>query len=248
MFKRNYFILIIALTLLIVSGIGYTVHYFIFNDIHHIFIYLVGDLAFLPLEVLLVVIIIERVLAHRDRQDKLQKLNMVVGGFFSEVGNHLLENLLEQFNNHEEISQHLNISEKWTKDDFRKASKYAYHLKIDVDCHHVDLDSLKIFLSNKRHFILALLGNPNLLEHDTFTDLLWAVTHLDEELEARPYFIGLPEKDLAHLGVDIQRCYDHLSSVWLSYVENVKSKYPYLFSLILRTHPFQKNRSPIVSK
>jgi len=30
--------------------------------------------------------------------------------------------------------------------------------------------------------LLGLLGNPNLLEHDSFTDLLWAVFHLMEEL------------------------------------------------------------------
>jgi len=236
-----------ALLLLIVSALGYTIHYLIFKDLYHIFIYMVGDFAFLPLEVLLVVLLIERVLAHREKQDKALKLNMVIGAFFSEVGNHLLESLLAQFNNREEISQHLNLSEKWTKADFRKATRYAYHLKVNVDCHYVDLIGLKTFLSQNRPFILGLLGNPNLMEHDTFTDLLWAVTHLDEELEARTSLVGLPDKDLAHLDIDIGRCYDHLSSVWLSYVENVKSKYPYLYSLILRTHPFQENRTPIIS-
>jgi len=38
---------------------------------------MVGDLAFLPLEVLLVVVIIERLLARREMQAKLEKLNMV---------------------------------------------------------------------------------------------------------------------------------------------------------------------------
>jgi hypothetical protein len=92
-----------------------------------------------------------------------------------------------------------------------------------------------------------MLENPNLLEHDRFTDLLWAVTHLDEELEARTSFIGLPEKDLEHLAVDIQRMYDHLASEWLDYVQHLREKYPYLFSLVLRTHPFQEHRSPVIN-
>ena len=86
---------------------------------------------------------------------------------------------------------------------------------------------------------------PSLLEHDRFTDLLWAVTHLDEEFEARPSVSGLSVKDLEHIAGDIQRLYDHLASEWLDYVEHLKANYPFLYSLILRTHPFQEHPSPI---
>jgi hypothetical protein len=243
MLKRYSFVLTLTAVFIVLSGIIYFVHYVIFRDVQHIFIYLVGDLAFLPLEVLLVVVIIERILTHRERQAKLQKLNMVVGAFFSEVGNHLLSSLLQKFDNREEISQHLNITEKWTQKDFRKAADFAYELKIEVDCHNIALEGLKAFLSGKRGFLMTLLENPNLLEYDRFTNLLWAVTHLDEELEARPSVTNLPGKDLEHIAVDVSRLYDNLASEWLDYVEHLKSRYPYLFSLVLRTHPFQEHPS-----
>ncbi|MFH1003597.1 MAG: hypothetical protein V1780_05570, partial [Chloroflexota bacterium] len=173
--------------------------------------------------------------------------NMVVGAFFSEVGNYLLRDLLGYFDNRGEISRQLNINQGWTKKDFKRAANYAYHLRVDVDCHQIDLAALKTFMSQKRIFLLTLLENPNLLENDRFTDLLWAVTHLDEELEARPSVCQLPEKDLEHIAGDIQRLYDHLASEWLDYVEHLKSKYPFLFSLVIRTHPFQKDQSPIIT-
>jgi hypothetical protein len=245
--KRFSFIIYLAIAFVALSGIAYLIHYLIFRDVHHIFIYMIGDLAFLPLEVLLVVFIIERLLARRETQAKLEKLNMVVGAFFSELGNYLLEDLLKHFDNRQEISNHLNITERWAKKDFKKAADFAYHLKVDVDCRNIDLGRLKAFLAEKRTFLLTMLENPNLLEHDRFTDLLWAVTHLDEELEARTSLIGLPEKDLEHLAVDIQRMYDHLASEWLDYVQHLKEKYPYLFSLVLRTHPFQEHRSPVIN-
>ena len=245
--RRFTFIVYLAIAFVALSGLLYFAHYLIFRDVHHIFIYLLGDLAFLPVEVLLVVVIIERLLARRDMQAKLQKLNMVVGAFFSEVGNQLLQDLLKYFDNRLEISRRLNIRDSWTKRDFQKAVKFADHLKVDVECQNVDLGKLKAFLSQKRTFLLTLLENPNLLEHDRFTDLLWAVTHLDEELEARTTLIGLPDKDLKHLAVDIQRMYDHLASEWLDYVQHLKSKYPFLFSLVLRTHPFQEHKSPILT-
>ena len=245
MFRRYSFLIYLALAFLALSGIFYFVHYLIFRDVHHIFIYMVGDLAFLPLEVLLVVVIIERVLARREKQAKLQKLNMVVGAFFTEAGNHLLDNLLQYFGNRAEIAEHMSVGADWNHKDFRRAADYAYHLEIELDCRDVDLPDLKKFLSSKRTFILTLLENPNLLEHDRFTDLLWAVTHLDEELEARHSLKDLPEKDLEHLAGDIQRMYDHLASEWLDYVEHLKANYPFLFSLILRTHPFQEKPSPV---
>ena len=245
--KRYSYFIILAVIFLALSAIGYFVHYLVFRDTHHIFIYMVGDLAFLPLEVFLVVLVIERILSRREKQAMLQKLNMVVGAFYSEVGNYLLTDLLTYFDNREEICRQLNLRGNWTKKDFRNAADFAYTLKIDVDCKNIDLDKLKAYLTGKRTFLLTMLGNPNLLEHDRFTDLLWAVTHVDEELAARPSLHNLPEKDMEHIADDIRRLYDHLASEWIDYVEHLKSNYPYLFSLVARTHPFQENPSPVVT-
>ena len=238
--------LIAALIFIVASAILYLVHYFIFEDPHHIFIYMVGDLAFLPLEVFIVVIVIERVLTRREKQAMLYKLNMVIGAFFSEVGNYLLSDLIGYFDNRSEISKNLNIKADWTAKDFKRADVFAYNLKIDLDIKKIDLEKLKSFLAQKRIYLLTLLENPNLLEHDRFTDLLWATTHLDEELEARPSLKNLPQTDLDHLAIDIERMYDHLTSEWLDYIQHLKSNYPFLFSLVLRTHPFQEQPSAVV--
>ncbi|MCJ7828657.1 MAG: hypothetical protein MUP81_02820 [Dehalococcoidia bacterium] len=95
--KRYLTFIILACSLIALSALIYFIHYAIFHDVHHIFIYMVGDLAFLPLEVFLVIIVVERLLARREKQAIMQKLNMVVGAFFSEVGNELLKRLLVCF-------------------------------------------------------------------------------------------------------------------------------------------------------
>ena len=245
--KGYRFFLIVAAICLAASALLYYIHFLIFRDAHHIFIYLLGDIAYLPLEVFLVVIVIERVLAWREKQAILRKMNMVIGAFFSEIGNFLLADLIEDFSNREEISRNLNVRKDWTEKDFKQADAYANHLKIDIGINDLDLAGLKTFLSSKRTYLLTMLENPNLLEHDRFTDLLWATTHLDEELEARSSLKDLPAADLQHLAGDIQRMYDHLASEWLDYVQHLKAHYPFLFSLVLRTHPFQAQRSPLLS-
>jgi len=246
--RRYSTFIFIALTLMALSGLTYFIHYIIFRDTHHIFIYMVGDLAFLPLEVFLVVIVIERILSRREKQAILKKLNMVVGAFFSEVGTELLQRLLGFFARDSEIPQQLNVNQDWTNRDFRKAIVFASTLEGKPHCLDIDLEGLRTFLIEKRQFLLALLENPNLLEYESFTDLLWATFHLAEELEARPAMSNLPDSDLEHIAGDIKRLYGHLAAEWVSYVEHLKSKYPFLFSLVVRIHPFQDHPSPVVAK
>jgi len=244
--RRYSTIIILAGIFVVISGLTYLLHYYIFRDVHHIFIYMVGDLAFLPLEVFLVVIVIERILARREKAAILQKLNMVVGAFFSEVGTQLLQRLLSCFDKHKDIQQQFAIAQNWNHADFKKAIAFTTAMEDNPHCLNIDLEGLRTFLILKRPFLLSLLENPNLLEHEHFTDLLWATFHLAEELEARPSVENLPETDLEHIAGDIKRLYGHLAAEWISYAEHLKLRYPFLFSLVVRTHPFQEHPSPVV--
>ncbi len=245
--RRYSTFLFLAAIFMAISGLTYLLHYYIFRDVHHIFIYMVGDLAFLPLEVFLVVIVIERILARRERGAILKKLNMVVGAFFSEVGTHLLQTLLSCFAKNTQIKQQLAVSQNWNHADFKKAVAFASTMDEKPYCLGIDLEELKAFLIRKRSFLLGLLQSPTILEHEKFTDLLWATTHLAEELEARTIVKDLPETDLEHIAGDIKRLYGHLAADWILYVEHLQLNYPYLFSLVVRTHPFQAHPSPLVA-
>ncbi len=110
----------------------------------------------------------------------------------------------------------------------------------------MDMDSLKKFLVSKRSSMVQLMENPTLLEHETFTESLRAVFHLIEELDSRPSLQDLPKSDYAHLSGDMKRAYTQLVSEWLDYMKYLKNKYPYLYSLSMRTNPFDKEASPIV--
>lgn len=229
------------------SGLVYFVHYLIFRDPHHIFIFMLGDFGFVFLEVFLVVVVIERLLARREKQSMLNKLNMVIGAFFSEVGTQLLGNLLSGFEKREEVSHHLAVSSDWSHADFKKAMAVTRTIKGKPKCVNIDLDELRAFLIQKQSFLLRLLENPNVLEHERFSDLLLAVFHLAEELEARASLANLPQSDLEHIASDIQRVCGHLAAEWLAHVEHLKLKYPFLFSLVVRTNPFRERPSPVVT-
>ena len=135
------------------------------------------------------------------------------------------------------------INNQWSEREFAAAGQlfrnYDFSIEIDTD----RLEALRGFLIEKRVFLLRLLENPSLLEHESFTDLLWAITHLAEELAHRKDVRKLPETDYQHLANDIKRAYGLLVSQWIAYMKHMKGSYPYLFSLAVRTNPFDPDTS-----
>jgi len=232
---------------LVLTTVGlYLLHFLIFRDAHHIFIYLLGDFAFLPVEVLFVTLIINKLLSSRDKRIKLKKLNMVIGTFFNEVGSQLLRLFLKFEKNEKALAELMNHPRHWADKDFNKLTKQLPGFAYDIDIRGGDLPGLKKHLTSRRGFLLSLLGNANLLEHDKFTDLLWAVFHLTDELEYRQDFDRLPAADLQHLAQDLRRAFQLLVLEWLAYMRHLQHDYPYLFSLAIRTNPFDSEASPII--
>ena len=97
----------LGIILIIISAIVYLIHYAIFRDPHHIFIYLTGDIAFVFIEVLMVTLVIHSLLNMREKRERLEKLNMLIGVFFSEVGTKLLVLFSDSDPNLDKIKQNL---------------------------------------------------------------------------------------------------------------------------------------------
>ncbi|RJQ41605.1 MAG: hypothetical protein C4550_01290 [Nitrospiraceae bacterium] len=237
---------LLGLALITLSAFFYLLHYTIFRDSHHIFIYLLGDIAFVPIEVLLVTLIIHRMLSEREKRDMLKKMNMAIGVFFSEAGTALLKSLSAFDPQGNKLGVKLVVASNWSEQEFLMVKKYVNDYDCKIDIHRGDIQGLKDLLIRERRFLLALLQNPNLLEHEFFTDLLWAVTHLAEELSHRKDLKTLPHADYEHLSGDIKRAYIMLITEWLAYMKHLKESYPYLFSLAVRTNPFDPAASPEV--
>jgi len=244
--KRSNWLVILALALVMLSVTLYLIHYAIFADPHHIFIYMVGDIAFVPIEVLLVTLIIHQLLSGREKRARLEKLNMVIGVFFSELGTSLLTRFSDYDPKLDEVRKKLIVSSDWSKEEFSTVSKLLKNYDCGIEVQKADLEDLRNLLVDKRDFSLRLLENPSLLEHESFTQLLQAVFHLTEELEIREDLNQLPDSDHKHLAGDMKRAYAPLIREWLDYMKYTKDNYPYLFSLAMRMNPFDQNASAVV--
>jgi len=242
--KKSLWQIRLGIILIALSAVFYLIHYAIFRDAHHIFLYLIGDVAFVFIEVLLVTLIIHEVLNLREKRALMEKLNMVIGAFFSEVGTRLLGELAACDPGAERIRRELIVTGHWTNEQFGNAKRRIRGYEYAIDPHCGDLAAMRETLIVQREFLLRLLENPNLLEHDTFTGLLMAVFHLTEELASRSDVRQLSEADLLHIAGDMKRVYGLLTAEWLDYMKHLRENYPYLFSFAMRTNPFDPLAAP----
>ncbi len=239
-----------GLLLIALSALLYLVHFYLFHDLAYIEIYGLGDVAFHPIEVLLVVLVVDWVISRQEKRSQLAKLNVVIGIYFSEVGTPLLKAFSDFDPLVRRIRDELLVRGTWTSRNFADASlrpkKHEYNLFFEKDDPKAlqFLENLRSFLVSERMFLLRLLDNPNLLEQESFTEQLWAVFHVADELQYRADLAHLPGGDYRHLTGDARRAYSALTSKWLKYMAHLLKRHPYLFSLALRTNPLTRLLRP----
>lgn len=183
---------------------------------------------------------------RREESLRRQKLDMVTGLFFSEMGNELLKRFTRLNPEAETLHSVLNLSEEWEDEDFDKAYKLLKQHRFAIDSRRADIIGLLAYLQNSADLLLRLIENPILLEHENFSELLRAVFHLRDELLNRSDISKLPDSDRKHLEGDIVRVYHLLIFEWLRYMRYLKESYGYLFSLAMRVNPFDPDADAVV--
>jgi len=240
----------IAATLIVAAIVVYALRWYLFPSgaFHREMLrYLVDDIAFLFIQVLLVSMLIDGLMQRRQRETMLDKLNMIVGAFFSECGTDVLGRIARLDRELDDVREDLLARTAWTAKDYERAKQAFRAHKPVIELSGGDLAALRVRLDQEKTYLLSLLGNQALLEHQAFTDLLWAVTHLAEELHARGDFDYLPRADRAHLVADVKRAYTLLGVLWIDYLRHLQTQYPFLFSLAVRTNPLDPDASVTVA-
>lgn len=241
--KKDRYTLKLSIFLLGTSFVIYFINFIVFKDFHHILVFMTEDLAFIPIEVLVTVLIIDRILEKRDNRTKKQKINILIEVFFEEVGNELLCKLASKDKNCCEIGCIISeIGDSFDNDlnKLKKAiNKHDLSIKLEIE----DINSIYELLQTNKDIFIKFLENPYLADHDIFTDLLQAVSHLYHEIRFRKQSKVLTEVDVLHLSEDAQRVYKYLSEEWIVYMDYIQKEYPFLFNLALKNVPF--NETPI---
>jgi len=189
----------------------------------------------------MVTLIIHREIEKEEKKKLKEKTKMLIGIFYSEYGTNLLRVLSSFDNEVVKLKSFLCIDGECNDDEFEELkNKIKLHNpSINMNCE--DIDDLSKYINRKKEFLLRLIQNPYIIEHDNFTELLMAIIHLNEELIARVNIKNIKDKDRIHIINDIERVYKLLSFEWIIYMQYQKNEYPFLFSFAIRTNPFDIN-------
>ena len=208
--------------------------------------YIFNALGFLPINVLLVTLILNKLLSIRAKKEQQEKMKMIVGLFFSEFGSALLRIFVRCDTSSTSLRSLLDVKKSWTKTEYAEAHRILENHCSLLQPAEDDFLEMRNLLDEHHEFLLRLVENPVFLEHGRITELMQALFHLSEELAGRNGFADLPKSDIGHLTGDISRVYCSLARVWLSHMEYLQENYPYLFSLSLRKSPFAEADNVIV--
>lgn len=234
----------LAALLIVLSFVTYVIHFLVFRDPHHIGIFLVGDIAFVFVEVLLVYLVLEELLERKERRQRLSKLDSLIGIFFSEVGMNLLAALFKMDKEGVCRDPSLATDPRWKGTDFSQAMQTCGAMDLELRPNRDDLVTLRTVLSAKHDSIIRLMENPVLMEHELFTDLLQAILHLTEEFQYINDLEAVTDEELEHLTEDCQRIYRLLLMEWFDHLRHLQKNYPYLYALAVRVNPLAPSTLP----
>lgn len=235
--KKTKSTIIIGVGLVLLSLFLHYLHYLIFQDAHHTLIFLVADIAFVPMEVFFTTFVLDKLIEKREHSHILEKLNMLIGLFFSELGTDLLKDITKGDGDLKIIKQD-SIKENF--DDtivFDILTKDILTHRYNIDISKINLKNIKTNLEKNRDLLITLLTNDSLLDHENFTEMLMAIMHLKEELNSR-YNTEIEKYELEHIEKDIETAYKYLAIEWAQYMKYLKNNYPVLFTKALINNPF----------
>ena len=232
---RDNIILFVILT--VSSVIIYFIQYTIFQDASSTFFYFLQDIAFLPFQALIVSLVINRFLNVTEKRRQVKKNNVVISTFFVETGVEIMMILSKFDKNHRKECEMLKLS-KLLDNKGKSARKIVTGFEYRFQVEPENLGELATIMEEKKGFLLTLLENPNLHEHEAFTDMLWAVFHIADELKTRENLKKMSADDADHIANDLLRAYKALVIEWIGYINYLQQEYPFLYQIAIRKNPF----------
>lgn len=243
MYKKINGSIVLSTGLLIISMIIYAIHYIIFGHAEDTISGIILSLGYVPLGMIYEILILDKILEAREKIKSTNKINMLMGSFYHEIGNRILNLIVEGDRSIKEVQVYTQVSLLWEADQFQTLSEVLTSYKCDLDIDNINLDEINNMLDLESKFLLSLITNPMLDEYEDFGNMIMSLLHLRDELQSRFYNKMLMDYEKIHIRNDICRVYRHLLLQWVDYMKHLKDVYPELYVKALINSPFDSRDS-----
>lgn len=228
----------LILLLLCASALLYAIHYLIFRDLHHLAIFGLHELAFVPLEVILVTLGLDQLVEKTHREEARSKVSIIETLYFNESGGTMLRYLTSFDPDAARLRELLQVTEDWHSSDFRQAIRQLKSYPFLLDLDRIDFFGLHYHLSQRHEYYRSMLENPALTQSEAFTEMIMKIYLLWEELDGRTNLYQLPEKDRNYLAELLHEIYRELTEYWLDNVYNHSIHNRFRLHRAVESNPF----------
>ncbi|MDO4373502.1 MAG: hypothetical protein Q4D08_07850 [Clostridia bacterium] len=228
----------LILLLLCASALLYAIHYLIFRDLHHLAIFGLHELAFVPLEVILVTLGLDQLVEKTHREEARSKVSIIETLYFNESGGTMLRYLTSFDPDAARLRELLQVTEDWRSSDFRQAIRQLKSYPFLLDLDRIDFFGLHYHLSQRHEYYRSMLENPALTQSEAFTEMIMKIYLLWEELDGRTNLYQLPEKDRSYLAELLHEIYRELTEYWLDNVYNHSIHNRFRLHRAIESNPF----------
>lgn len=222
--------LFVSTILISLAFVMFFIHYKVFGQLENTIYYSLMNLCFIPINILAVTVLFDKFAEKRRYNERLSKLNMLVGLFFSDIGYKLLKIITAADMNIKTVKLDFN--------DLKACSSWFKEYDHSIDFEKIDYNELRALVVENRDILAGLISNENILEHEIFADLLIALVHLRDEILLVRYK-ELTKEDRAHLKGDVVRVYKALTFQWTNYLQHLKEFYPYQYKSYMKLNPLK---------
>ena len=230
----------LILLLLCTSALLYAIHYLIFRDLHHLAIFGLHELAFVPLEVILVTLGLDKLVEKTHREEARSKVSIIETLYFNESGGTMLRYLTSFDPDAARLRELLQVTENWRSSDFRQAIRQLKSYPFLLDLDRIDFFGLHYHLSQRHEYYRSMLENPALTQSEAFTEMIMKIYLLWEELDGRTNLYQLPEKDRNYLAELLHEIYRELTEYWLDNVYNHSIHNRFRLHRAVESNPFME--------
>ncbi len=228
----------LILLLLCASALLYAIHYLIFRDLHHLAIFGLHELAFVPLEVILVTLGLDQLVEKTHREEARSKVSIIETLYFNESGGTMLRYLTSFDPDAARLRELLQVTQDWRSSDFRQAIRQLKSYPFLLDLERIDFFGLHYHLSQRHEYYRSMLENPALTQSEAFTEMIMKIYLLWEELDGRTNLYQLPEKDRNYLAELLHEIYRELTEYWLDNVYNHSIHNRFRLHRAIESNPF----------
>ena len=146
--KLKFSILMVLLIIII-----YGSNYLVLGDAEHIISYVWTHLGFIPVDILLVAFLLDEIIERKEKEAMLEKLDMLMSTFFSEVGNELI-NQLSTVNKYKASTENLKSIKNWEDKDYENKLNELKSSTVDFSAIDMGLEDREEFLENLRTLLV----------------------------------------------------------------------------------------------